>query len=211
MEEEHIDPDALSELLALGHEQAGVEFKGSRPRTDGLFLAKVARAMMGMANRRGGGVVVLGVEDSGGILKPVGLSPDYLRTWTRDALADALAAYCEPSLDFTVAHVLREGLTFVSLRVSEFLDAPVICRRGFNHRDTTVLREGGCYVRPRKKPETSELATYVDMRDLLDLALEKALRRFLSTAAAGGAIVGGPLRPSDEQRFRHQRADLGVR
>ena len=57
-------------LLALGHETNGVEFKGRGSRSDSAFLAGVIRAVLGMANRRDGGLVILGVEsdplESGG-------------------------------------------------------------------------------------------------------------------------------------------------
>ena len=60
-------------LLARGYETDGVEFKGAWIRTDKLFLAKVVRAILGMANRRDGGLVVVGVEESTKP-DPVGLS-----------------------------------------------------------------------------------------------------------------------------------------
>ncbi len=47
-------------LLALGYETNGVEFKGRGNRTDSAFLAGVIRAILGMANRRDGGLVIIG-------------------------------------------------------------------------------------------------------------------------------------------------------
>ena len=54
--------EEFESLLAPGHEVDGVEFKGAWVRTDRLFLAKVARAMLGMANRLDGGLVILGID-----------------------------------------------------------------------------------------------------------------------------------------------------
>lgn len=63
-EERHVAvrDDQFVELLALGHEQQGVEFKGPGPRTDKYLQGKVLRAILGMANRRDGGHIIIGVE-----------------------------------------------------------------------------------------------------------------------------------------------------
>ena len=42
-------PDELRTAIALGREQRNVEFKGPGVRTDKAFLAKVIRAILGMA------------------------------------------------------------------------------------------------------------------------------------------------------------------
>src|SRR5918992_3524376 len=71
------------------------------------------------------------------------------------------------------------------IQVKEFADIPVLCKRSYDN----VLREGACYVRSRRKPETSEIPTLADMRDLLDLATEKRLREHLALLERIGLIV----------------------
>ena len=68
--------------------------------------------------------------------------------------------------------------------MAEFDDIPVLCKRAYGN----VLRDGACYVRPRRKPETSEIPTQADMRDLLDLATEKEVRKYLERAQRLGLI-----------------------
>src|SRR5688500_11792494 len=51
----------FAELLGLGYESRGVEFKPPGPRSDSYLLAAVARAALGMANLRDGGIIVIGV------------------------------------------------------------------------------------------------------------------------------------------------------
>ena len=65
--------EEFAQLLALSHEISGVEFKGPGARSDRRLFARVVRAALGMANRRDGGTVVIGVEDTGSSLNPVGL------------------------------------------------------------------------------------------------------------------------------------------
>lgn len=77
-------PDEFNEILALGHETSGVEFKGAGPR-QGELEGRVIRAILGMSNRRDGGYVVLGVaEDGSGNPTPVGMSDDEIKSWNYD-------------------------------------------------------------------------------------------------------------------------------
>ena len=52
-----------------------------------------------------------------------------------------------------------------------------------------VCREGALYIRPAKSPATTEVANSTQMRALLDLATQKALRAYLRTAQQAGATV----------------------
>jgi predicted HTH transcriptional regulator len=179
----------LSEAFSFGREQQGIEFKGPGPRSDRHLLMKVVRAMLGMANRRDGGHVVIGVENNGTGINPVGLSTEDLASWTYDSVADVLASYAEPPIDFDLRPVTSGRTTFVVIDVREFNEVPIVCRRDFGDSKHTILREGAMYTRPRRKPETVEVSTYPDMRDLIDLATEKGVRRFLMTAARSGVQV----------------------
>ena len=97
-----MDDEDFAQRLALGHEIRGTEFKGPGPRSDGRLVAQVVRAVLGMANRRDGGSVIIGVEDNGAVLTPVGLSQSALATWTYDAMADQIARYADPSVTFAL-------------------------------------------------------------------------------------------------------------
>ncbi len=201
--------DELRQLLELGHEQSGVEFKGAHPRNDRVFGAKIVRAALGMANRRNGGLIVLGIDELPSGLSPVGLSNADAATWRHDLLADLLAQHAEPPVNFTTEVVHLDGKLFVVIGVAEFLDVPVLCRRAFASSDgTVILREGACYVRPRRKPETTEVPTYADMRDLLHLAVQKNVRRFVEAASATGASTVFSSELSDAAQFANQRQEL---
>jgi len=71
------------ELIARGHEQRAVEFKRAGPKGDRQLLAKVIRAAMGMANRRDGGLVIIGIEENdNGAPVPKGIADEDLVTWS---------------------------------------------------------------------------------------------------------------------------------
>ncbi|MCI0440654.1 MAG: putative DNA binding domain-containing protein [Chloroflexi bacterium] len=193
--------EEFAQILALNHELRGVEFKSPAPRNDRRLFAQVVRAVLGMSNIREGGVVVIGV---GASLERLGLSDEDLATWTYDDVADGFAAYADPSVSFDLETKQHEGKSYVVIEVAEFEDIPVLCKRDYQG----ILRSGACYVRTRRKPETSELPTQTEMRGLLDMATDKVLGRFLKRAQQVGIISFGPARPSDEDLFNQQLGDL---
>ena len=191
-------------MIELGHETSGVEFKGSGPWTDRQLRAQVVRAALAMANRRDGGKVIIGVADNGGLLSPIGLNEDDLNTWRYDDIAAGIAAYADPSVSFERQLKEDNGNQYIILEVDEFTDIPVLCRTDYQD----VLRKGACYVRSRRKPETSEIPTQEDMRDLLELAIDKGVVRYLARAERVGSIVSPSAIPQSTERFERERSDL---
>ena len=195
--------DELRELIAVGYETRGVEFKGPGARTENAFLARVVRALLGMANRRDGGIVILGVNDDHHRLVPAGLAVSQLRSWTYDDVADAIARYADPSIAFQLDTVNMDVMDFVVFHVDEFEDVPILCKRDYQN----ILRRGACYVRSKRKPETSEISAHEDFRALLDLATEKSLAKWVATGErAGVGLVARPGAPTDRTRFADERA-----
>lgn len=196
--------EELGELLALRHEISGVEFKGPGSRSNKRLFAQVVRAVLGMANRRNGGTVVIGVQDDGPSFSPVGLNDGDLATWSYDAVADGIAVYADPNVSFELQTPAHVGKNYITVEVREFEDIPVLCKRDFQG----VLRNGACYVRTRRKPETSEIPAQAEMRDLLDLATDKGVRRFLSRAQRTGMTSFIAAATDDRERFDEQLGDL---
>jgi len=199
-------PEEFAQLLTLGHETHGIEFKGPCARTDKPQFAKVVRAVLGMANRRDGGKVVIGVsEEAGNKLELVGLSQQQLNTWAHDGVAGVVAGYADPFVTLVTEHIEYCGGKFVVLTVAEFEEVPVLCKKAY----PDVLNPGACYVRRRGSPGTSEVPTQAEMRDLLELATEKGVRKFFQQIhRAGIDLAGVQVPPDDAQLFDQQRGDF---
>jgi predicted HTH transcriptional regulator len=206
-------------ILGLGHEINGVEFKGPGIRSDKPFFARVVRAVLGMANRRDGGLVIIGVEENNigeYKLEPVGLTDEQLATWSNyDVLSGAVNQYARPSVSFDLeAPFLYNSMRFVVIEVNEFDQIPILCSKDSGTRISTdqILRKGACYVRSRHKPETSEIPSEEEMRELLELATDKGVMRFFARAEKAGlyrSIQSPPASPSDKELFRDQIKDMG--
>lgn len=199
------DPE-FEEVLLLGYERRATEFKGPGPRSSAPLFAKVVRAVLGMANTQDGGLVVIGVEDKAGALSPVGVAESDMPTWRYDDVAAGIAAYADPFVSFEQEIRERDGKRFVLLNIREFEEIPVLCRKEY----PDVLRPGACYVRTRRKPETSEIPSQTEMRELLGLSVKKGLRRFMGQVLASGLItVTSPAQQhSDAERYADQSRDL---
>lgn len=201
--------EEFAAILALDYEPPGIEFKSPGLASDKHLFAKVARAVLGMANRRDGGRVIIGVDCSPGVVSRIGLIESQIQTWNYDHVASKLAEYAEPSISFELEEKENAGNRYVILEVKEFEDVPILCNKDYPN----VLRKGACYVRSRRKPETTEIPTQEDMRDLLDLAMEKRLRKYMTIALRAGIglvplSIVSQLSPTDQKLYDKQLGDL---
>lgn len=199
----------IENALTLGYESRHLELKTAGDRSDKQLLAKVTRAALGMGNLRDGGHVIIGIDDKSPQSLLPGLTAPELASWlAKDDLARGMNEYADPPLDFEVAEVeLSSGSKVAVIEVHEFADIPHLCAR---QRDPD-LRKGALYVRPRKVAETSEIATSVDMREVIDLAIEKGLRAYVQTSVNAGVtlVTGSPPAPAvdDAELFLAQQKD----
>ena len=201
--------EEFAAILAQRRETPETEFKGPGRLSNRQLAAQVVRAVLGMSNRSGGGTVIIGVREHEGMLDPVGLSDDDLSTWIFDHLADQVAVYADPSVNFELETKEYNRRSYIVLQVEEFPDIPVVCKADYPN----VLRSGACYVRTRRKPETTEIPSQTEMRDLLDLAINKGidrgLRQFLERARLAGLIDYRTAHsPMDQEGFEEQIGDL---
>lgn len=142
---------------------------------------------MAMGNRRDGGVVCVGVDETQMQAMLPGLSVDQAAEWADfDNVADALARYADPAVVFELdVYPLPSGARVAVLDVAEFDVVPHVCKKTFPGE----LQDGMTYVRPRGKPESVPVPNSAEMRALLDLATAKGVREFVRTAGGAGIVL----------------------
>ena len=200
-----MDEIEFKQIIEFGREQRGVEFKsGGSRKKDKRLLVKVIRAVISMANIRDGGKVIIGI-DEGDDLILTGVCNEDLSSWNHDDFADSLSEYAEPTPVFEISVVTYKEKNYVVIEVNEFEDFPIICKKTYDD----VLRSGACYVRPRRKPESVDIPSHVDMRDLLELAIDKGVRKFIKRAEkAGVSLSSSKLSTTDTEKFEEQIGDF---
>src|ERR1041384_725678 len=176
--------DWFQKIVESRGEQADIEFKSACSKTDELRFGRVTRAVLGLANHAGGGMVVVGIAE-----KPdfqlEGLNDEQLATWDQESVSAALNSYADPPhLRVQLQRLAFAGKWFVILHVEEFERQPFICRKPLPARcgPEKPLRTGAIYVRSLGEVSTPEVTTALAMRDLLDRAVEKEIHRRLDAS-----------------------------
>ncbi len=174
----------LEELLEGQTETQSLEFKGSCAWEARTF----AKDILAMANVRDGGWIVVGVED--GTYKRQGLSEVQIRTFDQETMQDQMAEYADPFVSIQVfTPDDKEGRHYVVIKVRPFDDVPVICKK-----DGLDLQQGAVYYRGKsRRPESARIRNSYDVRDLIELATVRMMRRKTE--------IGFTVIPSDKQKL----------
>jgi len=197
-----MDIQELYQLMARGEQLRTVEFKRSMSWNDPVTKAKITKCILAMSNIRDGGHLVLGVEQqSDGSFAAVGMDPSHVLTYKYDEISSHVATYADPYITFSLEQVSDGGKTFLVIKVEEFNDIPVICKRdGLEN-----LQSGVIYTRTRRMPESARVSNNTEMREILDMAIEKGIKIFVQRLHRVELI-----RPSvsDEELFNQQLGEL---
>ncbi len=121
-----LSDDDFIDLVTAPGERRNLEFKPGGHRS-GYHLAQVARAALGLANLRDGGVIILGVaEVAPGIFERQGIAADALDSWANnDDVTSALTSFADPAFSLE-RHIHEfEDMRFVVIQVREFDAVPI--------------------------------------------------------------------------------------
>lgn len=176
--------DELYSLAAVGEQSRNVEIKRTMSWDNPDTQAKIVKAILGMSNIRNGGFLILGFEQSGNTFEPQGMDDDHLQTFDYDVVSGEVARYADPFVVFTMEPVVdpEENFTFLVFTIQEFEEIPVICTR--NGREN--LREGTIYTRSRRVPSTVSVPSQSEMREILSIATEKGIRKYIEQSVRAG-------------------------
>jgi hypothetical protein len=197
-----LDDEQLAAIIEVGYEQRGIEFKSAGDRTDRAFLANVARAVLALANQRDGGHVIVGLSENGIDAAETGLSEEQLRQWLSfDDVTDQINAYADPPVRIQLGRgQLPNGRSVAIIEVAEFSEIPILSKKDYPER--IVAKQ--LYTRSMAKPESSTSLTQNELREVVTLATEKQLARFLETAQRAGVGLGQTAATAARDEFEAQ-------
>jgi len=193
--------DHLRTLVKLGREERFLEYKESGPWDN--LKEKIAKTAIGMANIRDGGTIILGVSQRGGRFEAQGLSEEHVASYDGDRLQDYIHEFADPYVRSEFHTFDVDNKQFLAIVIHEFDEVPVICRR-----DSAGTVRGRVYTRSHRKPETCEVPSQTEMRDIIELATDKAIARFIQRLQRAGLIEPVKMGPFDAERFGKQREGL---
>jgi predicted HTH transcriptional regulator len=198
-----MDCKELMELIKAG-ERRSVELKQSMSWDEPNTQAKITRSILAMSNIRDGGKIIIGAKrNDDDTYEPEGLYPEHKDTYNSDNVADHVSNYADPYVKFTLEAITCGENTFIVIRVDEFEEVPVICKN-----DGRDLRRSAVYVRSRRKPESVEVRDEAEMREIIEMAVEKSVRKLFQRLANAGVSLGVPLQPTDNDFYNQEISDL---
>ncbi len=164
-------------------ESRGVDFKGPIRWDD--IKNDIVKDILAMGNTRDGGIIILGVGEADSSWEISGLSDEQVESYDPDDMIAHVNKYASPPMEFSVVkHVDEKNRNFVVIHVPEFSEIPFVCKKNSNG-----VREGAIYVRPLGKAESREVQNAEEMRDLLDVGIDKSVRNYLGRLGRIGIIV----------------------
>ena len=142
---------------------------------------KIVKTALAMGNLRDGGILIVGVSERAGQKPLTGISQTDLETYDRDNIADQFERF-SPDIEFTLVQVPYRDTIYLAFEFQEFREIPLVCKRGGEG-----LEAGVVYVRPREgRPRSTRVTDAAQMRELLDLAADKAARRIIERGIRAG-------------------------
>ncbi len=192
-------------LIDRGHEERYLEYKESAPWEQ--LKHKVAKTCLAMANIRDGGTIIIGVEQGSTACNPVGVNSTDLATYNEDDAQDFVNRYADPYVRLTLGQIEHQGNEFLFLHIQEFEKLPVVCKRDYPN----VLKCSALYTRPYGgRPRTCSVQSQSEMREMIDVAIEKGLRGFLATAGKAGIVLGlqSDTTDPDQEAFDEELGEL---
>lgn len=196
----------LFQYIYHGSEERNLEYKKSMSWNNAPTKAKVVKSCIAMSNIPDGGVIVFGVDEmSHGNFQANGMDPEYAKSFNQDDIQDYVNGFADPYVELKVDRVVDKGKEFVVIQIREFAEMPIVCKKPGEEG----LQRGGVYTRPRRKHETALVSSQTEMRELLDLAIDKQIRKYREKMFRWGVL---PRTPSPEEiagsKFKEQRGDF---
>jgi len=196
----------IETLIDYPNEERHLEFKRSIA-WEGDVRAKVTKSIMALANLRDGGWIVIGKEEQPDrSFKAVGMSVEDYDSFDPDGVKAFVYGRAKPPVNLQVLKIEYQDRKFVLIKVMEFDEVPIICQKSYDD----ILHSGNIYVRSKSKPESIRVPSDAEMREIIEIAIDKGVSKFVQRLQRTGVWAPKAQTPTidDEEEYRKQRADL---
>lgn len=158
----------LEEKLEGATETQSVEFKDAC----NWNANALAKDILALSNVQDGGYIIIGVED--GSFNRKGITSQQKESYKIDVMKDQLTSFADPHVNFFVEFPKdRDQKEYAAIRVFQFEEIPVICRK-----DSTDTKAGILYYRNKnRRVESAPVSSSYDMRDIIELATVRMMQR----------------------------------
>jgi hypothetical protein len=160
--------------LEHGAETDALDYKGPCKWDGTVESAKLAKDIVAFANTRGGGMLVLGVDEpSPGVFVKTGLSKEQFDSYDGTDVAKWVNGKFQPGVRLALYKFEAAKKLFVAIEVDEFDEMPIICAKAYEQPNVgLLLKRGGLYVRGINS-ESKPLDSPEELRKLIGAATAK--------------------------------------
>jgi len=169
-------------------EERNCEFKSSNPWSND-FRMTITKAILCMANKKNGGSIIIGVDENKdkGIFTINGSDEQMTNQYSGDEIRKFVnEKYADPSVSLTVQKIkiVNSEKYLINIHVSEFDNIPITCKKEYKD----ILKKDSLYSRSFKKPECSSSLTSEELREIIDMAKDKAVKKEIEHLKEIGVI-----------------------
>ena len=177
--------------LDLPMELPEVEFKSDMP-WDQLRI-KISKTAMGMANRRDGGLIVIGVSQDKTTRKfnLDGMTQANIDTYVQEPVYEFILKFASPPVEVGVIEVEHQAKRYVAIAVSPFSHTPVVCKVDAppDEKRALAFRAGDFIVRLADPVKTTRVTKAEMLHDLLQLAAGRRAAEIILALREGGVQI----------------------
>lgn len=167
--------EKILELLEAGGETRNIEFKKTYDWGNPQHKAKIVKCILAMSNTKDGGNLILGIDDEKqGLDKLTGMEQEHYVKLNYDHIVVEVNKFADPPIAFHMYPIEKDKKHYILMRIPEFDELPIICKRSGEQG----LKEGAVFLRSKTKPESALIRSQSEMRELMDLAINKGIRQF---------------------------------
>ena len=196
----------IADLIRYPNEERYLEFKGPVSWNSDI-RAKITKSIIALANLKDGGWIVIGKEEqSDRSFRLIGLTQQQCDSFDSDHIHAFVYEQAEPPVNFQIFKREFENKNFVIIRVKEFDEIPVICKKGHGE----IIHAGKIYVRSKGKPESIAIPSDAEMRELIENAIDKGVSSFVQRLNRTGIWAPREQSPqtNDDEKFKKQREEI---
>lgn len=175
-----LSSEEFKRLTEAGYESRRIEFKPSFTWNDlrsSALKEKIIQTILGFANTRDGGDIIIGISERRNSQTPqlLGLDGDQFKSFKYDKLKQVVDSFASAAVNFSILEASKGNNQFVVVRVSEFDESPIVCKK--NGKNTRFLRQGDIYCRSRTGAPATVRSTDIELREIIELAVDKQIRK----------------------------------
>lgn len=206
----------IAAILDTPRETRAVELKPSTPWKDinqQHELQVIIKSILGMSNVRDGGKIILGItQNPDRTFTSTGMDKEHLKTFDQDHIYQVVRAYGNPEPRFEIRNIEYKGNFYIVFNIQDFLYSPVICIKSGSNNGTEPLVKSSIYIRTFK-PETKKVDDETEMREIINLAIDKELEVWtprMEKLYAAPQRVTHSKRVDSKKRFEKELEDIKI-